>query len=145
MKKETPVKSMTRRDFIKTVAVLGTTASTPSILMSCGSSSGTSKSTQTPDVIYYNAKIITLDKANTIASAVAIKDGNFIAVGGNDQIKGLAGTATRLVDLGGKTVVPGFMDGKGPMPSKCRAISVPLPCLPTPTVPGIASVASRCG
>lgn len=109
MKKSRQTKQgMTRRDFIKTVAVLGAAASTPGILLSC-SSSGTS--TPTPDTIYYNAKIVTLDQAGTIASAVAVKDGNFIAVGSNEQIKGMAGSATRLVDLGGKTVVPGFVDG----------------------------------
>lgn len=64
-----------------------------------------------PDVIYYNAKFVTVDAKGTVASAVAIKDGKFVAVGDAQSIKKTAGPSTRLVDLGGKLVVPGFIDG----------------------------------
>jgi len=63
-----------------------------------------------PDLIYYNAKIVTLDAAGSTAAAVAIKDGNFLKVGSVDEIKKLAGPATKMVDLGGSTVVPGLID-----------------------------------
>ena len=63
-----------------------------------------------PDVIYYNANIVTLDAKGTTAKAVAVKDGKFLKVGGADEVKQLAGSATRMVDLGGKTVVPGLID-----------------------------------
>ena len=62
------------------------------------------------DVIYYNAKIATLDAAGTTAAAVAIKDGKFLKTGSVDEIKKLAGPATKMVDLGGSTVVPGLID-----------------------------------
>jgi predicted amidohydrolase YtcJ len=64
-----------------------------------------------PDAIYYNGKIVTLDKKESVASAVAIKDGKFAQVGNTEEIKKLAGTATKMVDLAGKTVVPGLIDG----------------------------------
>ena len=41
---------------------------------------------------------------------MAVKDGKILKVGGSDEIKKLAGPSTRLVDLGGKTVVPGLID-----------------------------------
>jgi predicted amidohydrolase YtcJ len=63
-----------------------------------------------PDVIYYNAKIETLDPASSTATAVAVKDGKFLEVGSTDAIKTLAGPSTKMVDLGGKTVVPGLID-----------------------------------
>lgn len=63
-----------------------------------------------PDVIYYNAKIVTLDASGSTASAVAVREGKFLKVGSTEQIKGLAGPATRMADLGGKTVVPGLID-----------------------------------
>lgn len=44
------------------------------------------------------------------AQAVAIANGRFVAVGSNDEIKSLATGATTKIDLGGKTVVPGFID-----------------------------------
>src|SRR5947209_4557199 len=44
------------------------------------------------------------------AQAVAISNGRFIAVGSNEEIRGLATAATKKLDLGNRTVVPGFID-----------------------------------
>ena len=63
-----------------------------------------------PEAIYFNGKIVTLDAAGSTAGAVAVKDGKVLKVGSADEIKKLAGSSTRLVDLGGKTVVPGLID-----------------------------------
>ena len=63
-----------------------------------------------PDVIYFNGKITTLDGAGSTAEAVAVKDGKFESVGTSEVIKKLAGPATKMIDLGGKTVVPGLID-----------------------------------
>jgi predicted amidohydrolase YtcJ len=63
-----------------------------------------------PDVVYFNAKIVTLDAAGSTAGAVAVRDGDVLKAGSTDEIKKLAGPSTRLVDLGGKTVVPGLID-----------------------------------
>ncbi len=64
-----------------------------------------------PDVIYFNGKIVTLDLAGSTAAAVAVKDGKFLQVGSTDAMRKLAGAATQLVDLNGKLVVPGLVDG----------------------------------
>jgi len=63
-----------------------------------------------PDVVYYNGKIATLDAAGSVVEAVAVKEGKVLKVGNSDEVKKLAGKSTRIVDLGGKTVVPGFID-----------------------------------
>jgi len=63
-----------------------------------------------PDAVYFNGKIVTLDAAGSMVGAVAVQDGKVMKVGSTDEIKKLAGSSTRLIDLGGKTVVPGLID-----------------------------------
>jgi len=63
-----------------------------------------------PDTILHHGKIVTVDAKFSIAEAVAIKNGRFIAVGSNDEILALAGEKTEKVDLEGRTVLPGFND-----------------------------------
>jgi predicted amidohydrolase YtcJ len=63
-----------------------------------------------PDVILWNGKVVTLDSADTLAAAVALKNGRIVAVGDNEEIKKDAGPAVQLIDLKGKTVLPGFID-----------------------------------
>ena len=62
-----------------------------------------------PEMILYNGNIITMGKTAR-AQAVAIVDGKFFAVGENKEIQSLATGRTKKIDLGGKTVVPGFID-----------------------------------
>jgi len=63
-----------------------------------------------PETIYLNGKFVTADAAFSYAEAVAIAGGKFTAVGTTAAIRGLAGPATRVVDLQGRTVVPGLAD-----------------------------------
>src|SRR5258705_2010038 len=62
------------------------------------------------DTILHGGKVVTLDKRSSIAQAVAIRDGKFLAVGSDADVKRFAGPATKLIDLGGRTVVPGLND-----------------------------------
>ncbi len=62
------------------------------------------------DLILSNAKIYTVDAAFSLAQAVAVRDGRFIAVGSTAQVGKLAGPRTRVLDLGGRTVIPGLAD-----------------------------------
>jgi predicted amidohydrolase YtcJ len=66
---------------------------------------------KSPDVIYYNARIATFDANNTFTEAVAVSDGKIFKTGSSADIMKLAGSGTKLVDLGGRTVLPGFIDG----------------------------------
>jgi len=63
-----------------------------------------------PDAIYINGKIVTVDPRFTIAKAIAVTGGKFEAVGKNIDIQKLAGSATRIIDLRGRTVIPGLED-----------------------------------
>jgi predicted amidohydrolase YtcJ len=62
------------------------------------------------DRILFNGAIVTVDSANTIAEAVAVKDGKIAAVGTEDEVMQWRGTGTELTDLEGKTVLPGFVE-----------------------------------
>lgn len=62
------------------------------------------------DTIVVNAKLITADKAFSIAEAAAIRDGRFIGVGTSAEIRTFAGSRTEVIDAGGRTVVPGLID-----------------------------------
>jgi predicted amidohydrolase YtcJ len=66
--------------------------------------------TGAPDLVIHNAKVITVDKAFSIAEGVAVKDGRIVAVGLNDDVRRLAGPRTDVVDLRGRTMLPGFHD-----------------------------------
>jgi len=62
------------------------------------------------DLVLLNGKIVTVDSSGTIEEAVAVRDGRFLKVGSSEEIRRLAGSKTRIIDLKGKTVLPGFID-----------------------------------
>ncbi|MBM7569149.1 amidohydrolase [Paenibacillus sacheonensis] len=62
------------------------------------------------ELIIYNANVITMDEANPAASAVAIKDGRFLAVGEEAEVLKHKGTATRVVDGHKRMLIPGLND-----------------------------------
>jgi len=64
----------------------------------------------TPDLVLRNARFTTLDRAKPIASAVAIREGKFVAVGDDAEVVPLAGATTRVIDLKGRLVLPGLID-----------------------------------
>lgn len=68
-----------------------------------------------PDLVLTNGRFYTLDSANTVAQAVAVKDGRFLAIGGSAEIGGLAGDSTKQIDLNGRTVIPGIFDSHAHM------------------------------
>jgi predicted amidohydrolase YtcJ len=66
------------------------------------------------DAIYTGGPIITVNDAEPIVEAVAVKDGKILAVGSLEQIERLnKGEATQVFDLNGKTMLPGFVDSHG--------------------------------
>src|SRR5262245_19613820 len=62
------------------------------------------------EVIYLNGKVWTVNRDQPQAEALAVSNGRLVAVGRTEEIKRLAGSTTRTVDLGGRRVVPGFYD-----------------------------------
>lgn len=63
-----------------------------------------------PDVVLVNGKVLTLDERSTVTEAVAVTDGKILATGTSAEVRALAGARTRVIDLAGKTVVPGLID-----------------------------------
>ena len=67
-------------------------------------------SNQDPDLIFHHGLFTTLDRSNPVATAVAIKDGVFTAVGHDGDVMRLAGSSTKVVDLKGRRILPGLID-----------------------------------
>lgn len=63
-----------------------------------------------PDLILHHGRIITMDEAFSFSEAVAVEDGRIVAVGHNDSVLALKGEGTELLDLQGKSLIPGLMD-----------------------------------
>jgi predicted amidohydrolase YtcJ len=71
-----------------------------------------SEATSVADTIYQGGSILTMSgNTPTYAQALAVKDGKILAVGNRDEVLKTKGDATKVVDLGGKTMLPGFLDG----------------------------------
>lgn len=66
--------------------------------------------TPAPDTILVNGKVVTLDGASSVTQAIAIRDGRILAAGSDVDIRKRADSHTRVLDLGGRTVIPGLMD-----------------------------------
>jgi hypothetical protein len=67
-------------------------------------------SAQTPDTILTNGKILTVDGKFSVREALSIHDGRILAVGTSAEIRRTAGPRTQIIDLQGRTVVPGLID-----------------------------------
>jgi predicted amidohydrolase YtcJ len=70
----------------------------------------TGESTDPADVVLRNTIVYTVDSANPRAEAIAIKDGRIVFVGPNDSVGAFVGRNTRVLDLPGRMVLPGFHD-----------------------------------
>jgi predicted amidohydrolase YtcJ len=62
------------------------------------------------DLLLVNGKIVTLDAAASVKEALAIEAGHIAATGTAEELRKLAGPSTKIIDLGGRTVIPGLID-----------------------------------
>jgi len=103
-----------RRHFLATSSVLGAAgalwSTLPFAAMAGDSSASSSGGNMSADLILYNGRLHTVDREKPQASAVAIKDGRFVAVGSDAEAMALRGDATRVIDLQKRTVIPGLND-----------------------------------
>ncbi len=65
------------------------------------------------DLVIINGKLITVNRDFAIMQAVAVKDAKIVAVGTNEEVKALIGPNTKVLDLKGKTILPGINDSHG--------------------------------
>lgn len=70
-----------------------------------------SSSADDADLVLINGNIVTVDEAGSMAEAMASRDGQVIAVGSTDDVMGLVGSDTEVIDLQGRTAVPGLIEG----------------------------------
>ncbi len=94
---------------------------------------------QAPDIIIHNGNLITFDPAQPAAEALALAGGLITAVGTDAEILTLAGPDTMVVDAGGGTVLPGFIDSHVHL----FGGAVELSCLNLYGVTGIAEMSDR--
>ena len=64
----------------------------------------------TPDLVIHNARVLTMDKAQPRAEAVAVAAGRIVGLGSSADMLALAGVQTRVVNAGGRTLLPGFVE-----------------------------------
>ncbi len=100
-------KNLSRAEFLK----LGSAAAAAGLTTACGAGGGAT----TPQLIVHNARVYTSEYSEgretmDRAQAVAVNHGKFVAVGSDEDVLNLAGPGTEVVDAGGMTVVPGFID-----------------------------------
>jgi predicted amidohydrolase YtcJ len=85
-----------------------------------------------PQLIIVNANVFTADPARPRAEAVAIEDGRFSAVGGNADIRAMAGPATRVIDAGGRLATPGLIEAHVHIGGVLPSTPIAMPGLPFP-------------
>ena len=71
------------------------------------------KKEEPADMIIYGGPIYTVDKSNEMAEAVAVKGDRIVFVGSLEEAQKMQGTETRMLDLEGKTMTPGWIEGHG--------------------------------
>ncbi|HYO83313.1 MAG TPA: amidohydrolase [Bryobacteraceae bacterium] len=87
-------------------------------------------SAQPADTIYHNGKVVTVSDSEPVAQAVAIRGNRFIGVGADDAILKLRGPATTVINLNGRTVLPGMIESHGhPVGAALAEQDGPVPSL----------------
>lgn len=82
----------------------------PWVLVAAAAVAACAASTPPADLVIVNARVQTMSGTQPLAQALAIRDGRIVRVGDDLQVRELAGPATRIIDAGGATVLPGFID-----------------------------------
>ena len=82
-----------------------------------GSSSPAPAAALAADMVLVNGRIFVADSAGTIVRAMAVREGKVVATGSDAEIRALAGPGTRVVDLAGRLVTPGFNDAHVHVPA----------------------------
>ncbi len=71
---------------------------------------GPARAEEPPDLVIRHARVLTLDDRDTVAEAVAVRGDRIVAVGPDAAIAALVGPETRVLDAGGRTLLPGLYD-----------------------------------
>jgi len=102
-------------------------------------SQGQSQPESDPQAIYINGNVVTVDDRFSVTEAFSIRDGRFASVGANERVLATTGTTTAVVDLAGKTVLPGFVD------AHAHTVFRALATLAKPSFAGVRSLTEIIG
>ena len=80
------------------------------LIVACALGLGTGQATRPADLVLLEGRVVTVDDRFSIATALAVRDGRFVAIGSNDEVRGHVGSSTRVIDGRGRTVIPGLID-----------------------------------
>ena len=83
------------------------------LAVACAPPAGHGTAGNAADLVLLNGKIVTLEEAHPVVSALAAADGKILALGEDAAMEGLAGDGTRVIDLEGRLAIPGFIEGHG--------------------------------
>lgn len=101
---------LSRREFIKGAGAVGGMLAFGNLASSAFADSKTVNKGAKADAIYHGGPILTMTKDGDRAEALAVLNGRIIAVGVLAEVMARKGPGTKLIDLGGKTLMPGFFD-----------------------------------
>jgi predicted amidohydrolase YtcJ len=100
------------------------------LLLATSSSTIRAQPANPADLIVHNGKVLTVDAKFSTAEAVAVRGGKIVAVGTNTDVLKLKGPKTRVIDAGGKTVMPGLYDSHThPVGAAASEVDDPIPDL----------------
>ncbi len=83
------------------------------LAVAVGCATGLGAQQPAPDLILHNARVYTAADGRPQAAALAVRGDRLVALGSSDEILAMKGAGTTVVDLGGRTVVPGLADAHG--------------------------------
>ena len=95
------------------------------------------------DLVLLNGRIVTVDEKESIAEAAAVKFGRIIAVGTNEKVKRLIGDETEVIDLKGRTVIPGLIDSHCHMTSTAVTMTGVIDLSEEAGIKSIADIKSK--
>lgn len=114
------------------------------LVVACGSEKQAEEAKVYADTLYLGDNIITMNDESPAVSALAVKDGKILGLGTAEDLAGFRGEETRVVELGSKALLPGFIDAHGHFTSQARSLSTgnaaPPPVGPVETFSDIQGV-----
>ena len=94
------------------------------------------------DTIFHGGPVVTMDPSGRVARALAVRDGKVAALGTDEEVLALKTSATRVVDLRGASLMPGFIDSHSHLVFSARKLAaVPME---SPPIAGIESISDIC-
>ena len=80
------------------------------LIATCAPEPGTQTGIRPADLVLLDGRVVTVDDRFRMSTALAVRDGRFVAVGSNEDVRAHIGSTTRVIEGRGRTVIPGLID-----------------------------------